>query len=74
MAVTTDLSALAAAGRIEVIIDATGHPDSGAQVALAAIRNGKHMVMLNVEADITVGRYLKARGRPRGRRLHRRGG
>jgi predicted homoserine dehydrogenase-like protein len=60
MAVTTDLAALAGAGRIEVIIDATGHPDSGAQVALAAIRHGKHMVMLNVEADVTVGRSLRA--------------
>jgi predicted homoserine dehydrogenase-like protein len=60
MAVTTDLAALAGAGRIEVIIDATGHPASGAEVALAAIRQGKHIVMLNVEADITVGRYLKA--------------
>ena len=60
IAVTTDLEALAAAGRIEVVIDATGHPESGARVALAAIRNGKHMVMLNVETDITIGRYLKA--------------
>jgi len=60
IAITTDLAAFAAAGRIEVIIDATGHPETGALVALAAIRNGKHMVMLNVEADITIGRYLKA--------------
>ena len=60
IAITTDLEALASAGRIEVIIDATGHPESGAIVALAAIRYGKHMVMLNVEADITIGRYLKA--------------
>ena len=59
MAITTDLEALASSGRIEVIIDATGHPESGAQVALAAIRHGKHMVMLNVEADITVGRLLR---------------
>ncbi|MDQ0473762.1 NAD(P)H-dependent oxidoreductase [Labrys wisconsinensis] len=60
IAITTDLDALAGAGRIEVVIDATGHPESGAQVALAAIRHGKHMVMLNVEADITIGRSLKA--------------
>jgi len=60
IAITTDLEALAAAGRIEVVIDATGHPESGAVVALAAIRYGKHIVMLNVEADITIGRYLKA--------------
>ena len=28
-------------------------------LALEAIRNGKHIVMLNVEADITIGRFLK---------------
>ncbi|MBV9566591.1 MAG: homoserine dehydrogenase [Hyphomicrobiales bacterium] len=60
IALSTEIEAIAAAGRIEVIIDATGHPDSGAEVAQAAIRNGKHIVMLNVEADITVGRQLKA--------------
>ncbi|PRH88565.1 homoserine dehydrogenase [Labrys okinawensis] len=60
IAITTDLEALAAAGRIEVIIDATGHPESGAIVAEAAIRHGKHIVMLNVEADITIGRHFKA--------------
>jgi len=60
IAITTDLDALAGAGRIAVVIDATGHPESGAHVALAAIRHGKHMVMLNVEADITIGRHLKA--------------
>ncbi|GLS17229.1 homoserine dehydrogenase [Labrys miyagiensis] len=60
IAITTDLEALASAGRIEVIIDATGHPESGAIVAQAAIRHGKHIVMLNVEADITIGRHFKA--------------
>ena len=60
IALSTDIEAIAASGRIEVIIDATGHPNSGAEVALAAIRNGKHIIMLNVEADITVGRQLKA--------------
>jgi predicted homoserine dehydrogenase-like protein len=60
IALSTEIDAVAAAGRIDVIIDATGHPNSGAKVAQAAIRNGKHIVMLNVEADITVGRQLKA--------------
>ena len=35
-----------------------GQPGSGTFLALEAIRNGKHIVMLNVEADITVGRLL----------------
>ncbi|MGQ0483996.1 MAG: NAD(P)H-dependent oxidoreductase [Hyphomicrobiales bacterium] len=60
IAVTSDLAALAAAGRIDVVIDATGNPNVGTVLALDAIANGKHVVMLNVEADITIGRYLKA--------------
>ena len=60
IALSTEIEAVAGAGRIEVIIDATGHPNSGAEVAQSAIRNGKHIVMLNVEADITIGRQLKA--------------
>ena len=42
-----------------MIVDATGVPEVGARVAVAAIRARKHVVMLNVEADITVGRALK---------------
>lgn len=58
LAVTSNLDALAAAGRIDVVIDATGNPNTGTLFALDAIRNGKHVVMLNVEADITIGRFL----------------
>lgn len=59
VAVTEDAEALCAAGRLDVIVDATGSPGVGTQLALSSIRAGKHVVMLNVEADITVGRYLK---------------
>jgi predicted homoserine dehydrogenase-like protein len=59
LAFTDDAGELAKAGRVEVVVDATGNPSAGAELALAAIRNGKHVVMLNVEADITIGRYLK---------------
>jgi len=44
---------------VEVIVDATGVPKAGAEIAYAAIYNKKHVVMLNVEADVTVGRILK---------------
>jgi len=59
IAVTEDYRAFCAAGRVDVVIDATGNPNVGASVALEAMRNGKHLVMLNVEADITVGRFFK---------------
>ena len=35
-------------------------------IALEAMKNGKHIVMLNVEADITIGRFLKAEARKAG--------
>jgi predicted homoserine dehydrogenase-like protein len=66
LAVTDDLHALAAAGRIDVIIDATGNPNIGTLFALEVMKNGKHIVMLNVEADITIGRFLKEEARKAG--------
>ncbi|HEY9212143.1 MAG TPA: homoserine dehydrogenase [Ancylobacter sp.] len=65
-AVTEDYRALCASGRINVVIDATGNPNIGTLVALEAMRNGKHVVMLNVEADITIGRFLKQEARKAG--------
>jgi len=66
LAVTSDLAALAAAERIDVVIDATGNPNIGTRLALDAIRNGKPVVMLNVEADITIGRHLHDEARKAG--------
>lgn len=43
---------------VDVIVDATGVPNIGAEIAWNAILNKKHIVMLNVEADITVGHQL----------------
>ena len=44
--------------QVDVIIDATGNPGIGAELALAAMANNKHVVMMNVEADVTVGAML----------------
>ena len=66
IAITQDLKALAAAGRVDVIIDATGNPNIGTLFALEVMKNGKHIVMLNVEADITIGRFLKDEARKAG--------
>jgi predicted homoserine dehydrogenase-like protein len=51
---------MARAGRIDVVIDATGNPNVGAGLTLELVRGGKHIVMMNVECDITVGRLLRA--------------
>jgi predicted homoserine dehydrogenase-like protein len=44
---------------IDIISDATPFPASGAETALSGIRYHKDIVMVNIEADVTVGRILK---------------
>jgi predicted homoserine dehydrogenase-like protein len=43
---------------LDVIVEATGIPDSGARVALQAIQQKKHVVTMNVETDAVVGPML----------------
>jgi predicted homoserine dehydrogenase-like protein len=43
---------------VDAMLDATGVPEIGARAALLAARNGQHLTMMNVEADITVGPIL----------------
>jgi predicted homoserine dehydrogenase-like protein len=56
-----DAAALIAAPQIEVVIDATGVPAAGIRHALLAIEHGKHIVMVNVEADVLAGPLLAER-------------
>ncbi len=44
---------------IDVVVEATGIPDVGAYMAYQAITHKKHVVMVNVEADVTVGPILR---------------
>ncbi|MCO5063372.1 MAG: NAD(P)H-dependent oxidoreductase [Rhizobiaceae bacterium] len=44
---------------LDVVIDATGKPGVAADFDLMAMEHGKHLVMMNVEADVTIGPYLK---------------
>lgn len=44
---------------IDAVVDATGVPEVGARIALDAIKNRKHIIMLNVETDIVIGSLLK---------------
>ena len=55
---TDDAMKLIAIGEVEVVIEATGHPAAGIAHARAAIGNGKHIVMVNVEADVLAGPLL----------------
>ena len=51
---------------IEVIIEITGDPAIGIRHAMAAIEHGKHVVMVNVEADALAGPLLAKRAREKG--------
>src|SRR3984957_5642007 len=53
--VGADAQALIPPPALDVVIDATGLPPAGIAHALAAIANGKHIVMVNVEADVLAG-------------------
>jgi len=58
VAFTDDGDALAARDDVDVVIEATGQPRAGIAHALAAIAAGKHVVMVNVEADVLAGPAL----------------
>ncbi|MBJ6126643.1 NAD(P)H-dependent oxidoreductase [Microvirga splendida] len=51
---------------VEVVIEATGHPEAGIRHALGAIEAGRHIVMVNVEADVLAGALLAEKARERG--------
>ncbi|MHA1567151.1 MAG: NAD(P)H-dependent oxidoreductase [Alphaproteobacteria bacterium] len=59
VAITGDPQQIFESDLIDVVIDATGVPAVGAEIGLAAMEHGKHLVMMNVEADVTIGAYLK---------------
>ena len=57
--VTDDWTKLCRAEGIDAIIEATGEAEPGAHVALEAIQNRKHVILMNAEVDATVGPILK---------------
>jgi predicted homoserine dehydrogenase-like protein len=59
--VTDDTAAAIANPATEVVIDATGSPAAGIAHVLACCRHGKHVVMVNVEADALAGPLLARR-------------
>jgi predicted homoserine dehydrogenase-like protein len=63
---TDDARAMIEAPEIEIVIDATGHPAAGIRHALGAFAHGKHVVMVNVEADALAGPLLARRAREAG--------
>ena len=58
--VMEDANLLLESGLLDVVIEATGLPGIGAELGIKAMEQGKHLVMMNVEADVTIGTYLKS--------------
>lgn len=64
--VTDGLADIVDDPRLHVVVEATGHPAAGFEHASMAIGAAKHVIMVNVEADVTVGALLAEEARRAG--------
>lgn len=55
---TTDFNEIINDDNVEIIVEATGVTEVGAKVSLATLLAKKHLVLLNVEIDITIGSLM----------------
>jgi predicted homoserine dehydrogenase-like protein len=63
---TEDATTAMTRSPIDVVVEATGNPGAGIRHARAAIGAGKHIVMVNVEADVLAGPLLADEARRAG--------
>jgi len=56
--ISSDSNLITEIENIDVIIDATGIPEVGAEIGFNSIMNNKDIVMMNVEADVVIGPIL----------------
>ncbi len=61
-----DAQSLIADVNVDVVIEATGHPAAGLKHAGMALAEGKHIIMVNVEADVLAGPLMAAKFRKAG--------
>ena len=66
IALATDWQIVPRLKGVQAVVDATGSPELGVSIALECIRAGKHIVMMNVECDVTVGPMLNRLAREAG--------
>ena len=59
--ITDDADAMIASDFVDVVIDSTGSPAAGIHHALLCAANRKHIIMVNVEADVLAGPLLARR-------------
>ena len=51
---------------VDVVVDATGVTELGAKISVDCINKGKHIIVLNVEADVVIGPLLHKMAREKG--------
>ena len=56
---TTDYRIATSLSAVDAVVDATGSTEMAAKVALDTINHGKHIIMMSVECDITIGPILR---------------
>ena len=54
-----EVSDLCSVPEVEVVVDGTCSPELGASVGYYASQEGKHLVSINIEADVTIGALLR---------------
>ncbi|HSV21684.1 MAG TPA: Gfo/Idh/MocA family oxidoreductase [Xanthobacteraceae bacterium] len=59
--IVDDAEAVIAADGIDIIVEATGNPAAGIRHALMCCKHRRHIVMVNVEADVLAGPLLARR-------------
>ena len=64
--VSDDAESLIRFGALDIVIDGTGDPAAGIRHCMLAIEHGKHVVMVNVEADVVAGPLLARRAEQAG--------
>jgi predicted homoserine dehydrogenase-like protein len=64
--VSDDWRKLVASPDVDIVIEATGNPPAAVEHALEAFRNGKHVVMVTVEADAFCGPILARKAKEAG--------
>jgi len=64
--ITDDAASVIASDWVDIVIDATGSPAAGIAHALLCCEHRKHIIMVNVEADVLAGPLLARRAKEAG--------
>jgi predicted homoserine dehydrogenase-like protein len=64
--ITTDSAAMIASPHIDVVLEVTGNPAAGVRHVLLCCEHKKHIVMVNVEADVLAGPLLTRKAKEAG--------